>query len=183
LSEAILCKRILSRLESDSLVQGSIVYRIGFRPLTAATWVRFPLGPPVLQAVKIVVVSSPPNRVAEFRLLHGLPNFMIKTIAILVLAMSFALPVSAQTPNEPNEQIMKELKVITQFAEKNDLFMAAGRTTVNSPWFVRLYRFPTDHTKLIGWEEENFPTLPAAIQAAEQDYVKYPKGVIHKYTK
>ena len=57
---------------------------------------------------------------------------MIKIISALILAMAFIIPVSAQTPNEPNEQIFKELKVINQFAEKNDLFMTAGRTTVNS---------------------------------------------------
>lgn len=103
-------------------------------------------------------------------------------IAVLILASMALAPVKAQTPNESNEQIFKELKVINDFADSHNLFETAGRVTVDSPWFVRLYRFPTTGDgDPISWQAEDYPTLPAAIQVAIHDYTAYPAGHLSTY--
>jgi hypothetical protein len=93
----------------------------------------------------------------------------------LIAVMVAAFP-QGKNDTETNAQIEADLRQYEAFGDAHHLFSTCGREAVGKPWFARLYDLDGKGA-FKHWEEEDYPTLKAAITAVEKDYLAHPEGM------
>jgi hypothetical protein len=96
--------------------------------------------------------------------------------ALLLFPVSTSIKAQGKNDTETNAQIEADLRQYEAFGDAHHLFSTCGREAVGKPWFARLYDLDGKGA-FKHWEEEDYPTLKAAITAVEKDYLAHPEGM------
>jgi hypothetical protein len=103
-------------------------------------------------------------------------KFLLVVIALLLMPWNGLTLAQGKNDTETNAQIEADLRQYEAFGDAHHLFSTCGREEVGKPWFARLYDLDGKGA-FKHWEEEDYPTLKAAITAVEKDYLAHPEGM------